>query len=236
MKKKLLLFFMAIVTFFVSTNVFALVITCDYGDYTLEIDTYYYTNSFDLVLNFGNCDGGVLCFYNKTKNDLLFHFKGNGFEGPFESEKDCPLKIYLNVIDNRYLVAFDEAVFHYENDIKTYDLISRSKKNSKKVSCGNIDDIPRKIPELTSMAINIIHIAVPVILVIMGSLDLFKGITAQKEDEIKKGQQVFIKRLILAAIIFFVVVIAKLLISVVANSSSDNISSCIDCFISNNCN
>lgn len=99
-----------------------------------------------------------------------------------------------------------------------------------KVSCGNVTDIPRKIPELTSMAITMIQIAVPVILVIMGSLDLFKGVTAGKEDEIKKGQQLFIKRLIVAGIIFFVVVIAKFAISIVAEASSANIIECIDCF------
>ena len=99
-----------------------------------------------------------------------------------------------------------------------------------KVSCGNVTDIPRKIPELTSMAITMIQIAVPVILVIMGSLDLFKGVTAGKEDEIKKGQQLFIKRLIVAGIIFFVVVIAKFVISIVAEAGSGNIIECIDCF------
>lgn len=102
-----------------------------------------------------------------------------------------------------------------------------------KVGCGNITGIPEKIPELTSFAITFIQIAVPIVLVIMGSLDLFKGVTAQKEDEMKKGQQMFIKRLIYAAIIFFVIVVAKLLISVVADSTtSNNIAECIDCFLS----
>ena len=105
----------------------------------------------------------------------------------------------------------------------------------RKVSCGNVTEIPKKIPELTSFAITMIQIAVPVILVIMGAMDLFKGITAQKEDEIKKGQQMFVKRLIVGALIFFVVVIAKLLISVVADASSDDIIDCVDCFLSNEC-
>lgn len=113
--------------------------------------------------------------------------------------------------------------------------ISRAVYTLKGVSCGNVTDIPKKIPELTSYAITMIQIAVPVILVIMGSMDLFKGITAQKEDEIKKGQQMFVKRLIVGASIFFVVVIAKLLISVVADSSSDDIIDCIECFLSNDC-
>lgn len=106
-----------------------------------------------------------------------------------------------------------------------------------KVSCGNLTNIPRKIPELTTTAMTIIQIAVPIILVIMGSVDLFKSVTAQKEDEIKKGQKVFIKRLIVAAIIFFVIVIVKFLVSIIAEASTSSIVDCIDCFLSdvNNC-
>ena len=102
-----------------------------------------------------------------------------------------------------------------------------------KVSCGNVTGIPSKIPELTSFIVTVIQIAVPIVLVIMGSLDLFKGITAQKEDEIKKGQQMLVKRLIYAALIFFVIVVAKFLISVIADATtSGNIAECIDCFLS----
>lgn len=104
-----------------------------------------------------------------------------------------------------------------------------------KVSCGNVTDIPKIIPKLTSLAITIVQIAVPIILVLMGSLDLFKGITAGKEDEMKKGQQMFIKRLIVGAVIFFIVVIVKFLVSVVADTNVNNIVDCIDCFVSNDC-
>ena len=105
-----------------------------------------------------------------------------------------------------------------------------------KVSCGNITGIAAKIPELTSFAMTMVQIAVPIILVIVGSLDFFKAISAQKEDEMKKGQKMFVKRLVLAGIIFFVIVIAKVLISVVADSSSANIIDCMYCFLSNDCN
>ena len=104
-----------------------------------------------------------------------------------------------------------------------------------KVSCGNITRIPSKIPELSSMAITIIQVAVPIVLIIVGMMDLFKGVTAQKEDEIKKGQQTLIKRLIVAALIFFIVVIVKVIVSVVAQASGTSIVKCIDCFISNSC-
>ena len=105
------------------------------------------------------------------------------------------------------------------------------------VSCGNgmIKSIPSLIPKVISIAYTIIQVAVPIVLVIMGSLDLFKGIMAQKEDEIKKGQQMFIKRIISAALIFFVFVIVKLVISFVADSSGSSIMECTQCFIENEC-
>lgn len=89
--------------------------------------------------------------------------------------------------------------------------------------------IDTKIPNTVHTMIVVIKVAVPVLLVIFGMLDLFKGLTAQKEEEIKKGQQVFIKRLISAAIIFFVISIVQLLVSFVAGD--EGIMNCASCFI-----
>ena len=89
-----------------------------------------------------------------------------------------------------------------------------------------------RIANVVHTVILVIQIAVPVVLVIMGMLDLFKGVTAQKEDEIKKGQQILIKRLIAAALVFFIVAIVKLLIGFAAgNDESKGILSCADCFL-----
>lgn len=89
--------------------------------------------------------------------------------------------------------------------------------------------IDAKIPNTVHTIIVVIKIAVPVLLVIFGMLDLFKGITANKEDEIKKGQNLFVKRLISAAIIFFVISIVQLLVSFVAGD--EGIMTCANCFI-----
>ena len=96
--------------------------------------------------------------------------------------------------------------------------------------------IDERIPEVVSTIINVIKIVVPVLLVIFGMLDLFKGITAQKEDEIKKGQQLFVKRLITGALIFFVFIIVELLVSFAAGSKDNKtIMDCAKCFIKNEC-
>lgn len=91
--------------------------------------------------------------------------------------------------------------------------------------------IDEKIPNTVHTLIVIIKIVVPIILVIFGMIDLAKGVVAQKEDEIKKGQHIFVKRLIAAAIVFFVISIVQLLIRFVAGGDSEGIMNCANCFI-----
>lgn len=93
-------------------------------------------------------------------------------------------------------------------------------------------DIDTKITNTVHTLIVIIKIVVPVLLVVFGMLDLMKGLTAQKDDEIKKGQQILIKRLISAALVFFVISIVQLLISFVADATEkEGIMSCANCFL-----
>lgn len=100
------------------------------------------------------------------------------------------------------------------------------------VTCGNLNTtFSSQIPEIVHLAITIIQIAVPVLLIIFGMLDLGKAVMAQKDDEIKKAQQTFVKRLASAALVFFVIMIVQVVIKLVAGSESDNIWDCVDCFI-----
>lgn len=89
--------------------------------------------------------------------------------------------------------------------------------------CSTID------PELSTFVHNIIlliKLAIPIILVLFGMLDLGKGVIASKEDEIKKGQNTFIKRLIAAAIVFFMVSVAQLVTNIIDRESSGEFWSC----------
>ena len=71
--------------------------------------------------------------------------------------------------------------------------------------------------------IPIIQIGIPVILIILGMIDLGKAVIASKEDEIKSAQKLLIKRIIYAVAIFLVVSIVTLVFSVVAgNTDNDN--------------
>lgn len=107
------------------------------------------------------------------------------------------------------------------------------------VTCGSSGLVMNEIiPNLTSTLVNLIKIGVPLLLIFFGMLDLGKAVMAQKEDEIKKGQQTFIKRLIAAAIVFLVVFIVQIVINLLVPKNSDatsqtnnTILNCIDCFI-----
>ena len=81
------------------------------------------------------------------------------------------------------------------------------------IQCGNgILTMDIMIPNIVSLIVTLIKIGVPVLLIIFGMLDLGKAVMAQKEDEIKKSQQTFLKRLLSAALVFFVVMIVAVLL------------------------
>ena len=75
--------------------------------------------------------------------------------------------------------------------------------------------------------LDIIKIAVPIILIIMGSIDFAKAIVAGKDDEIKKSQSTFIKRVIAAVIVFFVPTIVGLLLSLINQDKN----ACLSCVL-----
>ena len=98
-------------------------------------------------------------------------------------------------------------------------------------TCGSMDLIfSGAFPYIVSAIVLLIKIAVPVLLIIFGMLDLGKAVVAAKEDEIKKGQQTFIKRLITAVIIFFVIQLVQIIVRFVS-SNDENIVGCFNCFI-----
>lgn len=123
--------------------------------------------------------------------------------------------------------------------ISMIGIASVSAKNyerSNLVSCGEglLTDIPGIVPKVVNIVYMVLQILVPVFLVIFGSLDFLKAVIAQKDDEIKKGQQTFIKRLISGIIVFFVFALVKLIISFAGDSNKSQILDCASCLINNN--
>ena len=81
--------------------------------------------------------------------------------------------------------------------------------------------------------VNIIKLGVPLILVILGMLDFGKGVLASKEDEIKKGQQIFLKRLIAAVLVFLTFAIVQFVFKIIPGEDSQIIQ-CADQILNGN--
>ena len=92
--------------------------------------------------------------------------------------------------------------------------------------CGAIDN---NLAELIHTVITIIKYGIPILLIIFGMLDIAKGVIASKEDETKKGQQMFIKRLISAVLVFFVITIVQLVIGIVDDQNDSGESDVWNC-------
>lgn len=113
------------------------------------------------------------------------------------------------------------------------------------VSCGDAFDIPREAPEIISFLVNLLKIGTPIILIVVSIITLLKAMSAQKEDEIKKAQSSLIRKIIAAAMVFFVISIVQFVIMKVADNTvrssinneyeTTNISTCLSCFLNNDC-
>lgn len=79
--------------------------------------------------------------------------------------------------------------------------------------------------------VNILKIVIPVIIILLGTLDLGKAVMAGKEDDIKKAQSMLIKRIIYGVAIFFVTTIVQVVFGLVAGSGedADTTNKCFQC-------
>ena len=69
----------------------------------------------------------------------------------------------------------------------------------------------------------IIQIGIPIILIVLGTIDLGKAVISSDDKEVKGAQSRLIKRCIYAVAIFFVVTIVTLLMSLLSNADDSNV-------------
>ena len=95
------------------------------------------------------------------------------------------------------------------------------------VNCDALMPIIRLIRD---GVIPLIQIGIPIILIVLGMLDLGKAVMASKEEEIKSAQNLLIKRAIYAVAIFFVVFIVQVVFGLIDNSGDLGQSNWITCW------
>ena len=84
------------------------------------------------------------------------------------------------------------------------------------VSCGEGSTLVNVIA-IVRLVMNIICIAVPIIMILMGTIDLFKAVTAGKD--IKKKQKALITRIIAGVLVFLVPTIVSVIMNLIGVSS-----------------
>lgn len=100
-------------------------------------------------------------------------------------------------------------------------------------------DIDPIVPGTIRLFVTILKLAIPIILIIFGILDLAKAVMANDDKEMKEAQKKLIHRIVYAVVVFFVVALVQFVFNQLAkadnngaNVDKNNTASCIACFIS----
>ena len=80
------------------------------------------------------------------------------------------------------------------------------------------------IINIIKTVMDIVRFAIPCVLIVIGTFDIFKAVVASKEDEIKAAQKLLIKRVMYAVVIFLIPTIVMLVLNIVADSGAKNTS------------
>ena len=81
--------------------------------------------------------------------------------------------------------------------------------------CCNIQPILRAV----NLMLDIVKWSVPMLLIVLGTVDMFKAVASGDEKETKEAQDNFIKRLLYGLLIFLI----PFLVNLILNTISDNI-------------
>ena len=76
---------------------------------------------------------------------------------------------------------------------------------------------------LLGIAVVAIKIAIPIVLIVFGMLDMGKAVTSGKDDEIKKQLMAFMRRAIAAVLVFFVPTIVGMIMNMVNDAVTNGI-------------
>lgn len=83
--------------------------------------------------------------------------------------------------------------------------------------------------------INILKIVIPVIIVLLGTIDLGKAVMAGEDKQIKAAQKMLLMRLIYGVAIFFVTTIVQVVFGLVAGAEGVSSEICFKCVSNKGC-
>ena len=91
--------------------------------------------------------------------------------------------------------------------------------------CKNPNSL--KVFKFIGNLLKVAFIVVPILLIVLGSIDFMKAVVAGKEDDIKKAQSVFVKRIIAAVIVFLIPLIVNIIMGILPGADGSNCLTCV---------
>lgn len=98
--------------------------------------------------------------------------------------------------------------------------------------CGNLTRIPKGVPKFTNFLYRLIKVIVPIILVVMGTSDFLRAVSANDEKSMDETPKRFARRIGAAVLIYFVMTMVQLVIKVIDTDNKSSVLSCAKCFVS----
>ena len=103
---------------------------------------------------------------------------------------------------------------------------------TKYISCGNQQGISYGLPGFIRSIITIIQIVVPILIILLGSIDFLKVVFGNNKDDLPDAFKRFLPRLIAGAAVFFVILLVKVFIGMLGGNNAGFLE-CVSCFTSN---
>ena len=242
--KKIFLLIIAIILFYTG-NVNAEGISCEYSDDNVSFTVYIQDGNLTYDLKKGRATNHLKAsdFSSNGKYECLpkiYYSEETLYSGEttYKFQKNAIGKA-LNRTNQSILEDTEEEVAPNPDDSTGDNTENPSGDGEVDVSFwGNLDvivcgstTVPTPVPPLVRLVVMALKIVTPFVLIVMGMVDMLKAVIGSKDDEIKKEQQKFIKRVIAAVLVFFVVSILQFVVSFVTPEETDSVLRCVDCLI-----
>lgn len=109
------------------------------------------------------------------------------------------------------------------------------------VACGTgvnaVTGIPTFVPRLVAFAIALMRVLIPVVLIITGTIEMFKSIISGNQDNIAKGKKKIIGKFVGALLAFFIISFVTNIVKLIARGDEKSVAkACFNCFLNNKCN
>ena len=98
------------------------------------------------------------------------------------------------------------------------------------IDTNTICDTLRPIIDIIKSVLTIIKIGIPIILILMGTIDLGKAVLASDDKAIKESTSKLVKRIIAAVAVFFVATIVELIMTILSKSEVGGAGSWMSCW------